>query len=691
MGPTRRETAGAFYVRAALFLLLALPLFACGGVTQNVRAFRAYANEDPNIKVAIDRVEDMSVTLELVDRILLQTTYTPGDMWPRRLPMTDAQFREIKAELKEKYPYNGGDNLEVPILKCYRFHIEKTMAEYGPPPDKPDKPLYPSLLDAVGSLNPRDPKAIKNHWVAFRDANEKLAQAAEEESAASKAGDQNAIAAARDKVAKAQGAVLAAKADVEKDALLLSNDAELTKGDKQQIARDGFTVLSVAFRIELEALAMIPIVVIQAVRSLPNAPKDLTYKPHGKIIRQVSHLPDYVAGIKESFTRQAAMLEQMTSQLAKALKTSVEKSPGFELTESVVDQIVGITLDSFRVDLRAGGEAFIYSSVGTSDKQGSDDVKYDYTGRQYKLDYRIQPIVLAQARLDVVLDWIRMPGVANLGFGYATDRVYRSGGSIESNSLTNQLGVDGVASDVLDAGLGLLGVRSSVKIATFTAGEVRQVRADDISQTVAKSPLKLKYTEVDVGYDILWLMNEDSLRASMEELVISGRYMRYQLPRIAYELENRSTDPNVKNFTFLRESPPQPVTSEYWMLHVQGRFGVGEAPRWSPYLDVGLGAGAGPTKFYFVRDPLAGDFPGNREEVRELAWVLNGSLAGGLRWRMLPRGSRLRLDLRLQYRADFFYQIINRTSTGPSGGELKTDFGSFDIFHGPNIAIRGAL
>src|SRR5262249_43285368 len=217
-------------------------------------------------------------------------------------------------------------------------------------------------------------------------------------------------------------------------------------------------VLSVAFRIELEALAMIPIVVIQAVRSLPSAPRDLTYKPHGKIIRQISHLPDYVAGIKESFTRQAAMLEQMTSQLAKALKTSVEKSPGMELTESVVDQIVGITLDSFRVDLRAGGEAFIYTSVGTSDKQGSDDVKYNYTGRQYKLDYRVQPIVLAQARLDVVLDWIRMPGVANLGFGYATDRVYRSGGSIESNSLTNQLGVDGVASDVLDAGLGLLGV-----------------------------------------------------------------------------------------------------------------------------------------------------------------------------------------------------------------------------------------
>jgi hypothetical protein len=580
-------------------------------------------------------------------------------------------------------------------------HIERTFAEYGPPPDKPTSPLYPSLLDAVGSLNGRDGAKVKAHWIAFRDASDKLAEATEEQkrisdelsdlAAADRAKREPELAAATDKVVKAQGALDAAKGEVEKDAMLLSNDAELTKGNKQQIARDAFAVLSVALRVELEALAMIPIVVIQSIRSLPNAPKDLTYKPNAKIFRQVKSLPSYVSGIKESFTRQAAMLDQMTSQLARALKSSVDKSPGFELAESVVDQIVGITLDSFRVDLKAGGEAFIYTSVGTGDLQGDDKIKYDYRGRQYKLDYRVHPIVLANARLDVVLDWIRMPGVANLGFGYSTDRVWKSGGSIEGNSLTNQLGIDGVASDVLDAAMGFLGVRSSVKIANFTTGEVRQVRADDVNTTVAKAPLRLKYTEINVGYDILWLLSEDSIRASMEELVVSARYMKYQLPRIAYDLENTSTTPGVTSFTFLRETPPQPVTSEYYMLHVQGRFGVGEAPRWSPYLDVGLGGGAGPTKFYFVRDPLAGDLPDNREEVRDFSWVVNGTLAGGLRWRMLPRGSRLRLDLRLQYRGDFFYQIINRTGTGPNGGALKTDFGSFDIFHGPALSIRGAL
>ncbi len=61
----------------ALFLVFVLALASgCGAATQNVRAFRAYASEDPNLKVQIDRVEDIAVTLELVDRILSQTSYT---------------------------------------------------------------------------------------------------------------------------------------------------------------------------------------------------------------------------------------------------------------------------------------------------------------------------------------------------------------------------------------------------------------------------------------------------------------------------------------------------------------------------------------------------------------------------------------------------------------------------------------
>jgi hypothetical protein len=679
-------------VRAALYasatVLLVALTSGCGAATQNVRAYRAYMREDPNVKVAIDRVEDLAIALDLVDRILVKTSYTPGDMWPRRLGMTDAQFRDIKADLRDRYPYKDLDNVEVPILKCYRVHVEKALSEYGPPPEKGK---YPSLLDAVAGLSPRTAD-IKKHWIAYRDATDKLAGATDDEDRISRevAGlslpQQKArepeLATARDRVARARGEVLAATDRINQDSENLKSDAELASGDKQQIARDAFYALSVAFRIELEALAMIPIIVIQTIRGLPTAPRDLTYKTHLKIARQVWQMPSYVAGIKQSFTRQAALLDTMTSNLAKALKTDLDKSPGFELHESVVDQIVGITLDSFRIDLKAGGDAVIFSSIGTADRGDG----FDFRGRQYKLDYRIEPIVLASARLDIVLDWIRLPGAANLGFGYSTDRVYKRGGSVESTSLVNQLGIDGIASDVFDAALGILGIRSSVKFATFTTGTVHQVQATNVSNSVASAPLQLKTTTVDVGYDILWLLKDDQIRAYMEELVVGGRYYRYTLPRIVYELQ----DNGAGTFAFSRETPAQPITSEFWMLSVGGRFGVGDAPRWSPYLDLGFAGGVGPTKFYFLKDATQPDVPSNHDNAREAAIGLNGSGALGLRWRLLPRGSRVRLDLRAEYRGNGIYTIVTRDAER-EGRALRTDFGQFDVFHGPSLSLRGAL
>jgi len=664
----------------------------CGAATQNVRAYRAFAAEDPNIKVSIDRVEDLAVTLQLVDRILLQTSYTPGDMWPRRLGLTDAQFRDIKSDLRDKYPYRALEHAEVPVLKCYRVHLEKTLTEYGPPPEKGK---YASLLDAVGALNPRTAD-IKKHWIAYRDATERLALASENEerlssellslSEAQRKPREQELAWARDRLARAKGEVLFATDAINNDSENLKSDATLLSGDKQQIARDAFYALSVAFRIELEALALIPIIVIQAVRGIPTAPRDLTYKTHLKLVKQIWLMPSYVAGIKQSFTRQAELLDRMTSNLAKALKTDVNKSPGMALGESVVDQIVGITLDSFRIDVKAGGEMFIYSSIGTGDRNGDD---YDFRGRKFKLDYRAQPIILASARLDIVLDWIRMPGAANLGFGYATDRVYRSGGKIEESPLVDQLGIDGVASDVLDAGLGLLGIRTSFRVASFTSGRVNQVQATNIDSVVASAPLRIKYTQADVGYDLLWLIHDDSIRAYTEELVVGGRYLRYTLPRIVYELQDTGVNGN-EHFTFARETPAQPITNEFWMLSTHARFGVGEGPRWSPFLDLDIAGGVGPTKFYFLQDPTLADTSSNRDNAKEAAIGLNGGGALGLRWRLLPRGSRLRLDLRAEYRGNAIYTVVTRDATR-DGRALRTDFGSFDVFHGPSLSIRGAL
>ena len=139
-----------------------------------------------------------------------------------------------------------------------------------------------------------------------------------------------------------------------------------------------------------------------------------------------------------------------------------------------------------------------------------------------------------------------------------------------------------------------------------------------------------------------------------------------------------------------RESPPQLVTSRYGMLGGSARFGLGEGPRWSPWLDVGAYGGFGPTRFYFLKNPNGEDVEANRDWLNEMAFSLNAHIGLGLRWRLLPRGSRFRLDLRALYQADLVYTTI--TADSSSSGRARTvDFGSIDIFHGPSLQIRGAL
>ena len=90
---------------------------------------------------------------------------------------------------------------------------------------------------------------------------------------------------------------------INNDSESLQSDATLLSGDRQQI------------------------IVIQTVRGLLTAPRDLTYKMHLKLVRQIWQMPSYIAGIKQSITRQAELLDRMTTSLGKALKTDVSKSP----------------------------------------------------------------------------------------------------------------------------------------------------------------------------------------------------------------------------------------------------------------------------------------------------------------------------------------------------------------------------
>jgi hypothetical protein len=229
-----------------------------------------------------------------------------------------------------------------------------------------------------------------------------------------------------------------------------------------------------------------------------------------------------------------------------------------------------------------------------------------------------------------------------------------------------------------------------VKVATFTSGELHEVQATNISNVQGTAPMQLKYTQADVGYDLLWLVSDDSIRAYTEEFVVGGRYVNYTLPRIVYELQDTSTIAGQQHFTYFRETPVENVSSQFWMAALSARFGQGDAPRFSPFLDLYLAGGAGPTKFYFLKDNTAADVESNRINDRDLAWAVNAGAGAGLRIRLLPRGFRVRADLRIQYHADLIYSKVNETNTN-AGRALSADFGSFDIFHAPSLAFRAAL
>jgi hypothetical protein len=573
--------------------LAALSLTACG-YTQNVRAYRAYAYESPSLVVALDRTDDLSAVLDLVDTLLTSTPYSPGDEWVGKLGLSDREAASLKSELGQQPPYSEGRGYEVPVVKIYRTHLERVLA------DAKGQGKYPSLLDALGALGGQGVD-FRGHWQqlndrmkAYLDADEAFdrAYAAAYPPGSKRAVGQAeppALAAARQARDEAKDALKQSERGLQKDIDGLEKGGDSAVADRAVLLRDLTAATSVAYRLELEALAMLPIIAVQATRALPRAAGELSQRPAGlpKRIAQLAQVPDFIDGLKEKMTRQTRLLELMTEALAVSSQTTVEATAGFALKESVVDQVVGVTLDSFRVNAKAGAEALFYRAIqqptkpGDSQGDGSDSKQgtRDYTGALRRLSYDVKPILFAAFNLDLGFDYIRLPNAAKLNVGYKTDRVFSSNGSIDnSGSLAQSIGIKGAASDVLDLGLGILGVKTAFKRANFTAGTVRyvdyttgQALGDPRNpSSPLEAPFQIQYTQIDVGYDIAFLLGEKAGRAYIEELVVGGRYFDYALPRILYELENQASpgsDPNnppPPMYTYFNESVPQTVHSKYY-------------------------------------------------------------------------------------------------------------------------------
>jgi hypothetical protein len=698
-----------FATSALLFAVGTTTLVGCLPATFNVRAARAFSNEEANPAIVLDRTEDLLAVRADLEKILTATPYSPGDAWVKALELDGPEADALRAAVEAVPPYQGGD-FEVPIVKLYRLHIERVAKQAEAPRLKPAR--YPSLLDAVAELAP-GAAAIKLQWELFDKA--ALAQitaataeqhlrdalAARGVPMAPGAADPPALVAAAAAVKLTAGAEEAAKAS-----LLASIDAlakaDLKTPEQALVAHEALDTVSVALRVEMEALALLPTVVVQSAHVVQVAGRDLapSIVPGTSLEASLglADLPARTEAIERRGREELPIFEKLTDTLALKVGVEREKTAGFTLRESIVDQVVGVQLDSITAHAKLDGEVMFFHQLGTNGATG------DYTGRSRRLEYSVKPVAMVGGRVIVAFDWLHMQNAASLNGGFNTDRLFSTNGGITSSgSLGNQLGLKGFVSDVFDMGVGLLGVRTRLKNATFTAGEVREIGVSPSGQdtgVVGKAPLQLSYTQLDIGYDLSFLMPETAGKYWIEELLVGFRYMNYRLPRVLYEL--RDTAPagsDSQNFVFDRESPAQTMSSKYFMGGGTFRFGQGEGRTVSLFGDLGVYGGAGPTSYHFLIDPNGPDVAKNRTEQSPTALVFDISAGLGGRVRLTPRKSRFRVLLEGQYHAEAVTQTIlseireTKTTDGNSTLSIgkKIDFGGTDIFHGPRLQLVGVF
>ncbi len=696
-GPQRSPSQGLlrWWVLAALSSLV----LGCFPATFNVRAQRAFSNEEAVPETIVDRAVDIAETRILVGKLLADTPYTPADEWVQALGLENPEGERLKKEVLATSTYRGGE-LEVPTVKVIRLHLQKVSNQALAP--RASKAAYPSLLAALETLTPgakglradfdRYSVATLNHEAMLR-AEIRL----QEQLVLQNVPTNPAFGAVPDSLVRARQAtqLAATEADEAQKALLEAIDslarADLSHPMQDQIARDGLSAFSVALRAMLEAQALIPVVQTQSARAIESEQRVIfsTGAQENGGTYDLKEVPVRMRGMEAMTARDVPVFERATTTLSVKLGIAQKATPGFVFRESIVDQVFGVQWDSLHVHANLDGEVMFYNQIGTNGISG------DYTGRTRRLAYSIAPIATIGGRIVFSFDWLHIQNAATLNGSFETDRFYSSNGSITySGSLGQRLGLKGFASDVVDIGAGIIGIRTRVKNAKFTNGEVSEIAVDPTTGkdlgVVDKALLQIAFTQVDVAYDVAFALPPEVVgRYWIEELLVGFRYMNYRLPRILYELQDVNP-PGAKsqNFKFERESPAQKITSNYYMGGGTFRFGQGTEHIVSLYGDLGFYGGIGTSKYTLTND----------KPETPTAAVFDLSAGVGARLRLTPRKSRFRVLVEAQYHGEMVYQTVisslrgTQTSNGTTYTvDKKVDFGGTDLFHGPRLQVVGVF
>lgn len=650
----------------------------CGPSTYNVRAARAYANEDANPNVVADRTKELERALALADRLLGATPYSPGDAWLRALRLDDDGADALLERFEDAPPYDG--EYEVPIAKLYRVRIDEALALAAAP--RAATPKHPSLLAALGTLS-AGASDLPVTWQVLTDARRKLMERRGrlEEWAESRplgAPDTPEMAALRAEVSAIDGTVREAQQAVLAAASALRS-GPARSGEERALAREALDALTFAHRMHIETLAMAPYLVKQ-VRRLA--------RDEGRDGRETARVRALVAIVDE----QQKALDQLANALVVASATPLDDAAGYAMHEGLISQAAAVNFDASHLKVKTDFDTLFFHELASAGASGGEN---DYTGRTRRLAYSVDPVSMLGARAIVTYDFLHVQNAASLNAGFKTNRLWSQGGDIQyTASLGDLVGLDGLVSDFFDIGADLLGFNTSVKLATFTSGTVSEIAVDPKTGldtgVVAKAPFQLRYKQIDVGFDLSKLFPEEAEDLYMEAGLVGFRYLDYELPRIFYVLSQPDT--SVARYVLDRQSPPQSVESRFYMGGFALRFGNGEWPRVSPFGDVAVYGGAGPIAYYFTPDPT---LAGGAREVKNATLIgLSGNASLGLRFRLTSYRSRPRLVTEVSYLAELVGQGIVSNIRGVKQGDTtsyvvdkKVDLGGFDLFHGPRVLL----
>lgn len=637
----------------------------CSATAPNVRALRMVQHQEPTPQLLHAHIEQMAESLALIDALLNETPYQPGAPWVGKLALDSESLERMRNLARSPACQDS-------FVCLYNLHVREVLnsARRGPGTGASDR-RYTSIQHALAVINPK----LGDASAAQGELQKALKRAEAEHRAV--VGQANPDPAAVESAAAKRDAVALQLTQYRERLRSAGSSSAAPNAGQQVIVRDAMAIASVALRLAMEASSLATVVAVEASQlSRSDTKRMLMGAPD--TAKLAGELPGQARRIYTGLQRNAEKLTELGTRLSELDAGSIEDTKAFDLREGLVDEIVGFGLDSIHVDVQAGGNALFYNAIGTQEfSEGDNGTTYDYTGRQTRLEYDVEPIVLASAQLSLALDWPRWAELLRLDLGYATNRAYKSGGEVTEGSLAQELGATDSLSEALDAALSIANVTASVRIAKFSHGTARELLVADDSQ-LATSPLTFEMKQVELSYDFA-----PKFDPVLQNLSVGFRYFDYQLPRIVYELVNSTPGQDAAAYVFSRETPPQAIRTRLYMLSLSARGEYRLTPHWAPFLKLDFVAGYGPTRYYFLIDQNGFDDESNRQYESTSGLGLAAGGAIGVRFRMGGPRALVNAYLDAYYHLVDISQQLNYDTTK----DAIVDVGASDLFHGPTAAL----